>query len=236
MLSFILISLRIHLMEKIKLNSSFLAGLLIGTLAVGGIFLLNDLTSNKEKITKSNRLAKNHDQKSKSKPVIQYNEMTSTGNKTKTGKNTDNAEKRIEVTTVGDDITVDTMTIDSLDMSELKDSVPNNILVRKDVLMRTLSFKFEVAKDTSTLIDSLEKSLDIDKVNHETYYVELWESPLGFSGYKTSGNRIMVFGLDSVATFDLKLEDGYKVLKANKTRYRIMNEADFRPLSKISTK
>ncbi len=144
-----------------------------------------------------------------------------------------------EVITIGDSMEFDSVRVEELDTASFSsDSLvgveDELILVRKDVLMRTLKFELPLTDTVErTLIDTLAEDLNIvESIEHSSYELELWESPIGYSGYKTSGNKIMVFGIDTATFIDLKRTENGLDLHVGNQIYLIEKKSEFVALKK----
>jgi len=111
---------------------------------------------------------------------------------------------------------------------------PMQILVRKDVLLRSMTFDLDLVEDTASIMDTLKTHLDITETeHHKTYILELWQSPLGYKGYKMAGNKIQIFGMDTVKIFDLKKIEERLMLIADNSIFELKNESDFSMLKTV---
>lgn len=133
---------------------------------------------------------------------------------------------KLAVVTVGDSIEVDSLEIDSLNL----DFDEPEIRVAKDELIQSYRLKAKVEKSKKDIADTLAQHLDIDEGFSEYYQLELWQSPLGYEGYRCSGNRILIYGMDSVERFSIKILDEQLLLLADKRTFVIDRNADFSPL------
>ena len=94
----------------------------------------------------------------------------------------------------GDSIQVDFMQLDSA-MNE--DHISTEKLI-KSVYIPIVYLDEEINKDTI-----MQDLLGIEEVKNNNMFVEFWESPLNFEGYKLSKKKLIVYGLSS--QFDYKL-------------------------------
>ncbi len=146
------------------------------------------------------------------------------------------------IITVSDSMEIDSVHVQLDTLSSRVDSVKaiedEPILVRKDVLMRTLNFKLSLEDSLQKdVIDTLAADLNIvESVAHDHYTLELWESPIGYSGYKTSGNKIMVFGIDTAKFIDLRQTENGLNLHVGKEVYLIEQKSEFVDLQKRPSK
>ena len=145
--------------------------------------------------------------------------------------------KMATVVDVDSEVKIDTSTsIDSDSLLALMadaDTIIDDelIIVKKDALLRTLVLELPQHSDTSSYVDTLAEHLHIEETKIESYVLELWESPLGYFGYRISGNRLEVYGLDTVTDFSLSKEDEKLILRAGTNVYHLKNTSTFTPFN-----
>lgn len=82
----------------------------------------------------------------------------------------------------------------------------------------------------SRKLDSLIGGRQPDQEAKRLMYVEFWESPLNYSVYKLSRNRLVVYGIDQIDQVNLLSYEGYLFLKYNEQYYTLEHTTDFRLL------
>lgn len=111
--------------------------------------------------------------------------------------------------------------------------IDENISTEKLIKSTNIPIVFlgEELAERDTTIQNL---LGIEDVENENLYVEFWESPLNYEGYKLSRKKLIVYGLSS--QFDYKIyKDGSDYFFAYQNIYYKMKETqDFLPLTQVS--
>jgi len=119
-----------------------------------------------------------------------------------------------------------TSVADTLNESYTLTALPSNdevIRVKKDELISSFRVKHYVLDETETenkLIDSLVVG-EFQKKSEETFYVEIWASPLNYRGYKMSRQKLMLFGLDPLADYYLFTHNDIRYLKYGNVFYKL---------------
>lgn len=216
---------------KLFSNIGFYIGMLVGvTIAGAGFYMMSD---EQEAPSESKEVVSNEPEKG------QLTAYSPDKQKTPAKANRDYEESQkekaamLEVITVGDSMVIDSIEIATVDtVAETVDSLnmtlEDPVIVRKDVLMRTLSFNLPVMDTAKTIIDTLAEDLNIvESVKHDQFDLELWESPIGYLGYKMSGNKILVFGIDTAKNINLKRAGDDLNLHVGKQIYKIEQKSEF---------
>ncbi len=114
-----------------------------------------------------------------------------------------------------------------------------NITLLTDKLISTkaivLDFERASISDATRELDSLLGNVpDRRKVPDNLYYIEFYESPINFQGYKMSKNRIMLYGLNSINAATFKVLKNEIYLNYLDDYYLLKESNDFLPLRPIS--
>jgi hypothetical protein len=128
-------------------------------------------------------------------------------------------------TTPSDSLLVEFMQADSLNDDE---NISTEKLT-KSLYIPIIYLSEETSKDTL-----MEEMLGIEEVKASSMFVEFWESPLNFEGYKLSKKKLIVYGLSS--QFDYKVyKDGTTYFFSYQNIYYKMKETqDFLPFVEVS--
>lgn len=112
------------------------------------------------------------------------------------------------------------------------DSTLNNdeLVVMKDRLLFVTTFTLYIEQNHN---DKMLDSLLIDKqinADNNLYTIELWKSPINYSGYKMINRRIIIFGIYNVTNLSLKYLEDIFYLRSQDIYYQIKHENEFSPL------
>jgi len=123
-----------------------------------------------------------------------------------------------------DSLLVEFMQVDSADTDE---NISTERLA-KSLYIPIVYLTDETSKDTL-----MEEMLGIENVKTNSMFVEFWESPLNFEGYKLSKKKLIVYGLSS--QFDYKLyKDGPAYFFSYQNIFYKMKETqDFLPFVEV---
>lgn len=116
--------------------------------------------------------------------------------------------------------------IDSMNSEDL--SISREKLIR-GVRLPIIYLALAEEKDSA-----IKESLGIEEVQAKTIFVEFWESPLNFEGYKLSKKKLIVYGMSP--QFDYKLykrENDYYFAFQN-VYYKMKETQDFLPFSEVA--
>ncbi|WP_027421324.1 hypothetical protein [Crocinitomix catalasitica] len=118
-----------------------------------------------------------------------------------------------------DSLSLDTIPIESVDTTEVTDQIEikdtseidSDIVIRRERMIKSKKYQIiflteEIKKDTA-----LKEMLGIKESKITELIVEFWESPLNFSGYKLSKNKLILYGLSD--------QFKYQIYKRNKVYY-----------------
>lgn len=137
---------------------------------------------------------------------------------------------------------VDTLTITNMhtEMEEITPSsvsTANAINIKKERLIGIRGFYLpshnhddqNQSFETLTL-DSLLGGTRQSEQDNKTFYIEFWESPLNYTRYRMTKNRIVVFGLNQADFVSLKEINNTLFLKYYEDYFPIESTLDFKPL------
>ncbi|MBI3133283.1 MAG: hypothetical protein HYZ14_01275 [Bacteroidetes bacterium] len=116
----------------------------------------------------------------------------------------------------------------------LLDSTLEDENISTEKLIKTISIPVVYLTEETSKDTAMQDLLGIDEVKINALFVEFWESPLNFEGYKLSRKKLIVYGLSS--QFDYKLyKDGSSYFLACQNIYYKMKETqDFLPFVEVS--
>lgn len=130
---------------------------------------------------------------------------------------------------------------------EQEDSLDEEIVVRKDMLLLTKVVKVQNKSLLEAGADTEEKSLTkeiTEKLNPEanlpeaetrtkSYLVEFWKSPINFKGYKINKGKIVLFGIDEPEQIKLYSVDNVLYFVYIQNIYKLDNTEEFASFNKI---
>ncbi|OIQ29900.1 MAG: hypothetical protein BM555_05525 [Crocinitomix sp. MedPE-SWsnd] len=131
-------------------------------------------------------------------------------------------------------ILTDSLQIDSLIVEIPLDSgeIESDISIRREKLISTVWVGVDVLKDITkdTLANQL---IGVEQTFPTKMLVEFWESPLNFSGYKLSRNKLVMFGMpDNLVYKILRNETDYFITTEN-IYYSIKETEEFLPYLEV---
>ena len=106
--------------------------------------------------------------------------------------------------------------------------------VNREILIQVIEIIPQTEKKETDYADTLAAYLDINKFEHEKYFIEIWQSPLGLDGYKISGNRIITYGLDTIQEFYLKVINDSIILQAGKEKFLLLETSEIKPFRRVN--
>jgi hypothetical protein len=86
----------------------------------------------------------------------------------------------------------------------------------------------------SQILDSLIGNVRMSQRNRRVLYVEFWESPLNYTAYRMTKNRIIIYGLNQLDLVSLNMIDNSLYLKYYEDYFPLDLTADFSPLIPVS--
>jgi len=87
----------------------------------------------------------------------------------------------------------------------------------------------EVEKDTT-----IKEILGIEEVQNKTMFVEFWESPLNFEGYKLSKKKLIVYGLSAQFDYKIYKDEATYFFSYQSIYYKMKETQDFLPFVEVS--
>jgi hypothetical protein len=135
------------------------------------------------------------------------------------------------------DTTIDYSAEDSIMLVEYSmiDSMNDEDLsISREKLIRGVRLPIIYLAQTELKDSAIKESLGIEEVQAKTMFVEFWESPLNFEGYKLSKKKLIVYGMSPQLDYKLyKRENDYYFAFQN-VYYKMKETQDFLPFSEVS--
>lgn len=129
---------------------------------------------------------------------------------------------------------VDSLNADTVEALVVNDSLPDEIVIKRDELLAIRAIQVEFLQDTTATVEdsttgNAAEVMGVAKTTTTNAYdTEFWSSPLNYKGYKMGKNKLLLYGIpqpDSVAL----LSDGEHVfLKVSEATYRLEITDEFR--------
>lgn len=128
----------------------------------------------------------------------------------------------------------DTLLNDSLLTTALIDSTLEGDHISTEKLLKSAYLPIVYLSEESSGDSAMQDALGIEEIVPSNLFVEFWESPLNFEGYKLSKKKLIVYGLSS--QFENKVyRDGNDYFFSYQNVYYKMKETqDFLPLVEVS--
>lgn len=110
----------------------------------------------------------------------------------------------------------------------------DTVNIQKDVMIAKKIYRIPIDKQEKRLDSLLSDTYSTDK-NH-TFTLEFWLSPIGFTGYKKSVNKAVIFGIHDVQNADLLIADHNLYLIVNNAAYLLEPSNSFAKLIQQNSK
>jgi hypothetical protein len=129
---------------------------------------------------------------------------------------------------------LDSLQIDSLVVEVLLDSgeIDSDISIRREKLISTVWVGVDVLKEIAK--DTLASQLiGVEQTFPTKMLVEFWESPLNFSGYKLSRNKLVMFGMPDNLVYKILRNENNYFLTTENIYYSIKETEEFLPYLEV---
>jgi len=133
--------------------------------------------------------------------------------------------------------TTDLVDEDSLMMVEytMIDSMNDEDLsISREKLIRGVRLPVIYLTQPEVKDSALKESLGIEEVQAKTIFVEFWESPLNFEGYKLSKKKLIVYGMSPQFDYKLYKRDSEYYFAFQNVYYKMKETQDFLPFSEVA--
>lgn len=123
---------------------------------------------------------------------------------------------------------------DSLNQSEMyQDS--SDVSISTEKLIHSVQYPIIYLVEEETSGDStMADLLGIEEVQNNSIFVEFWESPLNFEGYKLTKKKLVVYGLSPQVDYKMYKEGDSYFLSYQNVYYKMRETQDFLPLTQVS--
>jgi hypothetical protein len=134
------------------------------------------------------------------------------------------------IDSLGGDFIYDTLTATILPRDSVVDDEELNIKRERMLASKRVPVKFLQSNDdkdsTANDINKTTKAKDI--------ILQIWESPLGFTGYKFANKTLIVYGFAPQLKYSIYAKNGQYFLSVDETYYKINESHDFVPFKEVS--
>lgn len=129
---------------------------------------------------------------------------------------------------------MDNSVSDSLIQSEMyQDS--SDVSISTEKLIHSVQYPIIYLVEEETSGDStMADMLGIENVQNNSIFVEFWESPLNFEGYKLTKKKLVVYGLSPQVDYKMYKEGDSYFLSYQNVYYKMKETQDFLPLTQVS--
>lgn len=137
----------------------------------------------------------------------------------------DNSENEEEELVLVDSLNPDFLMNDSL-------SAEDHISTEK--MIRSVQFPIVYLADEQPADTAMAELLGIEDVQSKSMFVEFWESPLNFEGYKLSKKKLVVYGLSPQFDYKVYKEGTNYYLSYQNVYYKMKETQDFLPFTEVA--
>lgn len=106
--------------------------------------------------------------------------------------------------------------------------------ISTEKMVKSLSLPIILLAENSEPDTLMKELLGVEEVQNKSVFVEFWESPLNFEGYKLSKKKLIVYGLSPQFEYKLYRDDSNYFLSYQNVYYKLKETQDFLPFSEVS--
>jgi len=110
----------------------------------------------------------------------------------------------------------------------------DDLSISREKMIKTVKLPITYLDEELTKDTSLQVSLGIEEVQIKSIYIEFWESPLNFEGYKLSKKKIIVYGLSPLFDYKMYKKKGYYYFAYHDVYFKMKETQDFLPFAEVS--
>jgi len=110
----------------------------------------------------------------------------------------------------------------------------DDLSISREKMIKTVKLPITYLDEELTKDTSLQESLGIEEVQIKSIYIEFWESPLNFEGYKLSNKKIIVYGLSPLFDYKMYKNKGYYYFAYQDVYFKMKETQDFLPFAEVS--
>lgn len=125
--------------------------------------------------------------------------------------------------------------VDSLDTAYLlNDSLNALDHISTEKMIRSVQFPIVYLAEQTPTDTMMAEALGIEDVQSTSMFVEFWESPLNFEGYKLSKKKLVVYGLSPQMDYKLYKEGSDYYFSYQNVYYKMKETQDFLPFTEVA--
>ncbi|MBK7129697.1 MAG: hypothetical protein IPM74_05685 [Crocinitomicaceae bacterium] len=123
---------------------------------------------------------------------------------------------------------------DSLMAAMMMDSTLMDENISTEKLIRSVNLPINDLTEVASADTTMQNLLGIEEVQNTNMFVEFWESPLNFEGYKLSRKKLVVYGLSPQFDYKIYRDGGDYFFSYQNVYYKMKETQDFLPFSEVS--
>lgn len=116
----------------------------------------------------------------------------------------------------------------------LNDSLSQEDNISTEKLIKSANLPIFYLAEESSGDSTMQDLLGIEEVKNTAVFVEFWESPLNFEGYKLSRKKLVVYGLSPQFDYKLYKDENDYYLSYQNVFYKMKETQDFLPFTEVS--
>lgn len=109
-----------------------------------------------------------------------------------------------------------------------------DLSISREKMIKTVKLPITYLDEEAPKDTSMQEVLGIDEVQIKSIYIEFWESPLNFEGYKLSKKKIIVYGLSPLFDYKMYKNKGYYYFAYHDVYFKMKETQDFLPFAEVS--
>ena len=136
-----------------------------------------------------------------------------------------NSENEEEELLLSDSLSADFLMSDSLNSEDH---------ISTEKMIRSVQFPIVYLAEEQPADTAMAELLGIEDVQSKSMFVEFWESPLNFEGYKLSKKKLVVYGLSPQFDYKVYKEGTNYYLSYQNVYYKMKETQDFLPFTEVA--
>lgn len=116
----------------------------------------------------------------------------------------------------------------------MNDSLQDEDHISTEKMIRSVQFPIVYLAEEETGDTAMAELLGIEDVQSASMFVEFWESPLNFEGYKLSKKKLVVYGLSPQFDYKIYKEGTNYYFSYQNVYYKMKETQDFLPFTEVA--
>ena len=121
-----------------------------------------------------------------------------------------------------------------IDLSDTSNYDDGDLSISREKMIKTVKLPITYLSEEPQKDTSMQELLGIDELQAKSLFVEFWESPLNFEGYKLSKKKIVVYGLSPQFDYKIYKNEGNYYFAYHDVYYKMKETQDFLPFAEVS--